>query len=326
MEIAHEYPPSGEDAYVKEMVADLKLQLNGIYPKGKTERAAHPKMHGCVKAQFIVDALPPDLCVGVFKEPKVYDAYVRFSNASSVSQHDKKKDIRGMAIKLLGVSGDKILDDTIEPESQDFLLISYPSFISKGVKEFHGVVNALTKGKLTLLFFLLRNFSTFRRVMRSSQACDNVLAIPYWSTTPYLFGAGRAVKYHVQPVQPETRNTASDKANDSFLRKNMVADLSSDDIYFDFYVQFQEDPVKMPIEDATVEWTSPFVKLATIKIHKQDFDTEEQDKMGNGLSYSPWHSLPDHRPLGGLNRARREIYKAMSAFWHDNNSIYTRDK
>jgi hypothetical protein len=32
------------------------------------------------------------------------------------------------------------------------------------------------------------------------------------------------------------------------------------------------------------------------------------------MSFNPWHALPEHRPLGDMNRARREIYWAMSAF------------
>jgi hypothetical protein len=32
------------------------------------------------------------------------------------------------------------------------------------------------------------------------------------------------------------------------------------------------------------------------------------------LSFNPWHTRPDHRPLGGFNRARRDIYRAMAAF------------
>jgi hypothetical protein len=32
------------------------------------------------------------------------------------------------------------------------------------------------------------------------------------------------------------------------------------------------------------------------------------------MTFNPWHALPDHRPLGGFNRARREIYRAMAEF------------
>ena len=31
-------------------------------------------------------------------------------------------------------------------------------------------------------------------------------------------------------------------------------------------------------------------------------------------SFNPWHALNEHRPLGSMNRARREIYQAMTDF------------
>jgi len=34
------------------------------------------------------------------------------------------------------------------------------------------------------------------------------------------------------------------------------------------------------------------------------------------LSFTPWHSLPEHQPLGSINRARRVIYEAVSEFRH----------
>ena len=31
-------------------------------------------------------------------------------------------------------------------------------------------------------------------------------------------------------------------------------------------------------------------------------------------AFNPWHALPAHRPLGNMNRARKQIYEAMAAF------------
>ena len=35
---------------------------------------------------------------------------------------------------------------------------------------------------------------------------------------------------------------------------------------------------------------------------------------------NPWHCLPEHRPLGGINRARKIIYETMSKYRHARNS------
>lgn len=37
-------------------------------------------------------------------------------------------------------------------------------------------------------------------------------------------------------------------------------------------------------------------------------------------SITSWHNLPEHRPLGSINRARRMVYHAISEFRHDNNA------
>jgi hypothetical protein len=84
-------------------------------------------------------------------------------------------------------------------------------------------------------------------------------------------------------------------------------------------VQFQENADRMPIEDPTVKWNSNPVKLATLIIPIQEFDTDANQDFGDSLSFSPWHCLPEHRPLGGFNRARRWIYDAMSELRHEQN-------
>ena len=43
------------------------------------------------------------------------------------------------------------------------------------------------------------------------------------------------------------------------------------------------------------------------------------------LSYTPWHSLPDHRPIGGINRARKVVYEAISKVRHDYNAVPRRE-
>ena len=90
----------------------------------------------------------------------------------------------------------------------------------------------------------------------------------------------------------------------------MIRQLGKSDARFDFAVQLQTDADAMPIEDPVQEWSeaaSPFRKVATIRILKQDFDSDKQRAFGENLSYSPRHSLPEHRPLGGVNRTQNRV-------------------
>ena len=324
-ELGHEYIDGEEEGIISEMIQELKDQLNRLYPTQKMLRQVHTKMHGCVRGKFIIEpGLPDDLRVGVFKDAVSYPAWIRFSNANTIPQPDKKKDIRGIAIKLMDVPGDKILNDQSHSDSQDFLLMSSETFFAKNLKHFRKLLKTASgKNKLSLLAFFLNPFhwKMLVRIMKSNIECMHPFEIPYWSTQPYQYGTGsKAVKYSVQPsVNNELSYTGS--TDDNYLRLNMAETLETKEIDFNFFIQFQMDAEKMPIEDPTVRWTSPFIKVATLKIPSQTFDAPQQLEFGDDLSFSPWHSLPEHRPLGSFNRARRRVYEELSQFRHDRNGI-----
>ncbi|MBC7655775.1 MAG: catalase, partial [Frankiaceae bacterium] len=142
------------------------------------------------------------------------------------------------------------------------------------------------------------------------------LDIQYWSTTPYLFGAEQAVKYSLRPTS-KRRSEKPDKPGEDYLAEAMQAHLAKQEASFDFCVQLQA--TGMPIEDASQRWDerrSPLVKVATLTIPVQKFRTAQRQELAERLSFAPDHALPDHAPLGGLNRARIKIYSALSKFRH----------
>ena len=108
-------------------------------------------------------------------------------------------------------------------------------------------------------------------------------------------------------------------AKGSYLLDNMRDHLSQGDATFDFCVQFQTDPKKMPIEDAMEEWEekdSPYRKVATIRIPSQAFESFDQMAFAEKIAFNPWNALEPHQPLGGMNRARRAIYIELSKLRH----------
>jgi hypothetical protein len=320
--IAQEYPTPDESEYISKIVEDLKGQMVKLWPNGtKMLRQAETKMHGCLKAQFVVN---PDLeeqyKVGVFAEAKTYDTIIRFSNAKTGIVADIKKDQRGMALKLIGVKGEKLMLDEHLAETQDFIGLNTPTFVSKSVKEFHGLLKAFTTGKLALLLFILNplHWPLMLRVAKGSSKIGSLLEQDYHSTTAFQFGANRAMKFMFRSSLNGETKIPKDPSPD-YLKEQMAEFLSHSGVSFDFLVQFQEDANKMPIEDPTVKWTSNYVKLATIIIPKQEFDQDQNRLFGEALSFNPWHSLPAHRPLGGLNRARLAIYGQLSEFRNKSN-------
>jgi hypothetical protein len=115
---------------------------------------------------------------------------------------------------------------------------------------------------------------------------------------------------------------------DNYLRENMAATLARQDIEFDFMIQLQTDAHRMPVENASVRWPeqpSPYVPVATLRIPKQKFDSLAQLAFAHRLSYNPWHSIAEHRPLGNQNRGRRRIYQELSRLRQDMNQTPHRE-
>ncbi len=322
-QLAQEYPPPHEAEYVNDLAGRLRAKIVKDNTTGIMRRDAHPKMHGVVKAEFTVEPnLPPELRVGVFAKAHTYAAWIRFSNQNGTIQPDGARDIRGMAIKLMGVPGTKLLEHEQDAATQDFIVISTNVFVTKDVQEFDGLIKAFTGTTLAKLIFLLTHWRVVWNLILSMKKFANPLQIRYFSTTPYLLGK-QAVKYSVIPVV-EVPDTIPANLSPDYLREAMVAQLAKGDAYFDFAVQLQTDADTMPIEDPGVAWSeavSPFRKVASIRILKQDFDSEQQREFGENLSFTPWHSLPEHRPLGGVNRARKVVYRSISIFRHEKNHV-----
>jgi hypothetical protein len=111
---------------------------------------------------------------------------------------------------------------------------------------------------------------------------------------------------------------------DDYLRNAMIASLQAGDVDLDVRVQLQTDPHLMPIENAAVLWPerlSPRVSVATLRILRQSFDSPAQMDFAKRLSYNPWHSIAEHRPLGNQSRARHRMYFTLSQLRHQLNAV-----
>jgi hypothetical protein len=326
-ELAREYPLPDEDKLIQQLLAIRRPHVRQG-PSGKFLRESHPKHHGCVRAEFIVEpGLPEDLRVGVFAKERAYPAWIRFSNANGLKRDgsyrkDIKLDLRGAAIKVMAVEGEKILEEEKHETTQDFLLISTDALF---VRDLAAFVKLLGEPRvLTLLWYFFNpldlHLRELRIGLRSVKRIANPLDIEYSSVVPFLFG-DRAVKYKLRPVVDKPDKAPKCPSAD-FLRDAMQQRLAGAEARFDLMLQVQTDPYKMPVEDPSVVWDeglSPFRKVATVRIPEQRFDSAAQMEFCENLSFNPWHSLPEHRPLGGLNRARKVVYLALAKLRHELN-------
>jgi hypothetical protein len=103
--------------------------------------------------------------------------------------------------------------------------------------------------------------------------------------------------------------------------------LAGTEMWFDFYIQRHVDD-RTPIEDSKVEWKESVSKLehvAKIIIPSQDLMLPERDWFCENLSFSPWHCLAEHKPLGLVNRVRKVAYRKISEHRHALNAAPLRE-
>lgn len=297
--------------------AVLDATLKDQQEKGPDLRQVHAKSHGLLWGEFIVERdIPETVKVGVFASAKTYPAWIRFSNASGPEKRgkfksDQESDVRAIAIKLMNVEGEKVLDD--EKETQDFIFLNHPVFFVPTVKEFAALGQAGSKDASPELLESLKPTFAILQEMTSKEVA-NPLHIQYWSTTPYKLGS-HAIKFS---VKPQLADAVSEPKSDSenYLREVMVKIITdaAKEVAFDFLVQLYVDEEKTPVENPMQEWKesdAPFIKVATVRIPPQKFDFEERKRLDEGLSFNPWHTLPEHEPLGSVNLARKKIYREM---------------
>ncbi len=324
---------ASEEKYINEIVESIASAIKLHFKEGgpPARRDAHAYDNGCVQAIFRVNAdLPDHLRQGVFVPGSQYKAWIRFSNGNSEARPAWFFDARGMAIKLMGVPGEKLLDD--EKHTQDFILISHPNFFVDDLRRYKAtLVDFLKGGYIDQYLWSLLKLRFPDEFWLALKAKSNFTANPlfqqYWSMTPYRLGVDPDKKFAVKyTAKPQLNNMPSflkrhlTRLGRNFsLKGEMNKTLAGTEVTFDFYVQRYVDDVRTPIEDSKVEWTEDVSKperVGSIVIPIQDCMSAEQAVFCENLSFSPWHTLPEHRPLGLVNRVRKIAYREISALRH----------
>lgn len=333
---AQEQIPAGEAAMTQDIIQTAIRIVDQHREPTRYLRDAHAKAHGCVQAQVSVATdLDPALRQGVFSEPgKTWQAWMRLSNGNAYPQFDNMKDARGMAIKLLGVPGDQLLPSQQGRGEQDFVMFNHANFFVSDVAEYRQNVAAQADGKKVMAFlpgwdprqWQVRHL--FIALATLSEAPPSPLLTTYFSVSPYKFGNLNA-KFRVTPEAgtcPAYTPPAQNRDVPNFLRSALYQQLSTDrqPACFALQIQTQDATRYMPIEDTSVQWKesdAPFQTVAHIQVPAQDFDTPEQNLMCDNLSFSPWHGIEAHRPIGGINRLRKAVYEAVSAYRLERNGV-----
>jgi hypothetical protein len=298
-----------EETFIESIKKLTMERLRGQYGPGVTARRdAHPKTHGLVRAEFIVlDDFSYALRHGVFKTPRTFEAVIRFS-AGDVAVFPDTRVPRsgGMAMKLFGVEGDKLLPNEKHAQTHDFIMINFPGFLARSFASYEALHIASAPDDRAR-FYEANPHEAALYHRQSLEPFNNPLQARYFSQVPYRLGPN-AVKYSAKPISNAANRPPASEGPD-FLREVLTQQVATSDVYFDFMVQVQTDPVRMPIEDSLTIWDealSPYQRVAIIRIPRQDV-TVKGLEIAENLAFTPWHALPEHRPLGNMNRTRRVV-------------------
>ncbi|MDB4955748.1 MAG: Catalase [Myxococcales bacterium] len=298
--------------------AEVLAALQKKRGKVTVHRALHAKANLGVEARFeVLPDLPADARVGMFAEPKSYSAFVRFSNGAGRQQSDAKPDVRGIAVKVLGVGGKKVIPGMEDAKTQDFLAIRTASVPMRDADEFITLVRAADTPAL-LPFKLIRALGVRRalQIIKSVVAgfkvpMTSLASTTYYSALPMKYGP-YAAKFALFPNDAATPLTGRDPTS---IGDELVARLRERAVNYEFRVQFFVDATQTPIEDPTVEWKTDYITVARLTLPVQDPTSPRGKQIAEyveSLAFDPWHAGEELRPLGNMMRARNHAYRAST--------------
>ena len=306
---------------------------------GEAVRVSHAKAHGAAVGELIVaDDLPEPLAQGVFKPGACYSVIARLANVPGEIDSDAVATQRGLALKLLGVEGEKLPGHS--GATQDFVLDSGNRFAAGTAAQFL-LNHRMLEHAPQIPDALKAAVSTASRV--GNKALHHVgadsptldffghsrvhpMAEAYFTQAPIRYG-DYVAKLAVVPVasaQQALAETSINLDDANALRTATVDYLRDHDAEFEVRVQLCTDLDTMPVEDASVEWPedeSPYRTVARLSLPRQDAFSPARRTFVDDLSFCVSHSLAAHRPLGSIMRARLRAYPAMSRLRRQTNGV-----
>jgi hypothetical protein len=300
-----ETPEADEQATIDGIIQGMTQQSETVEGRERhAVRASHAKSSACVIGTLtIAEGLPPELAQGLFASPGTYDVAVRMAQGPGETLGDRVSTHRGLSIKVFGVAGEKLAGHS--GETQDFVLATgttFPSGTAKGFLRDGTVIGksaGLPEGVKSAVSSAMRNFNRALHAFGGESAKADFFGHPfshplsegYFSQAPLRFG-DHVAKLGLVPVAPEQLALA------------------------DWRLDPHQD------EDGFRHAAVAYRTVATLRLPAQEaYSDARREYFDEVMTFRPAHSLVAHRPLGGVMRARLQVYQALSAFRHRENGV-----
>lgn len=297
-------------------------------------RSVHAKGHGLAKGILTVaDGLPPELAQGMFAHGGAYEAILRLSTNAGDILDDAISLPRGLALKVIGVDGERL--PGAGGETQDFVMVNGPAFAAPTPKAFLANLKMLARttdkaeGAKKLLSSVLRGAEAALEAVGGQSSLLQTLGgakpvhplgATYYSQTPFRYGdyIAKFALFPVSGIKDFADETINAGGRPDAIREAVNELLAEQGGTWELRVQLCTDLEKMPVENPTTVWDeeeSPFRTVATLTVEPQPaWEPGISDRTEDALSFSPWHGLTAHQPLGGVNRARKAPYKISADY------------
>ena len=324
----------------------LKIAETTYRHGGHAMRGVHAKSHGLLNAVLIVEPdLPAVLRQGMFANEGRYPVIMRFSTTPGDVLPDSVSTPRGLAIKVYGVIGDRL--PGAEGQTQDFVMVNGKTFPTANAKAFLANLKLLAattdkaEGLKKALSGVLRGaehvveatgHQSATLISLGGHAGTHILGDSFFSQAPIRFG-DYVAKIGVVPVSPGltalTDQPLKLTGRPTALRDSVVEFFANHRAEWELRVQLCTDLDAMPVENAAKAWPedkSPYLTVARIRADPQRAWSQDRADAGDDtLSFSPWHGLVAHRPLGSIMRLRKAVYEASANFRRERNHVAPRE-
>ncbi len=302
-------------------------------------RPVHAKSHGVLVGTLeVLPNLPEPLAQGLFAQPGSHPVIMRFSTNPGDMLADNVSSPRGLAIKVLNVDGPKV-ENHADATTQDFVCINANAFTAPDPKGFLEQIKTFDKnldtseGVKHAVSVVARTTNAVLKAVHLESAtlegigasATHILGESFSTVAPLRFG-NYVAKIGFAPGS-ESLNKLTGESVDLGADYNALEELIKK--YFrdetgvwDVKVQLalapeqaglEEKDKDFPIEAADKKWPedkSPWQTVARITVTPQDsYSDARQLYVDERLSFSPWHALDAHRPLGGIMRSRLKAYE-----------------
>ncbi len=338
-----ETPEADEQASINGIIAGMTQESQTVEQRdGHAVRASHAKSTACVTGEMVVAAdLPPELAQGLFANPGTFAVAVRFAQGPGEKLGDRVSTHRGMAIKVFGVEGARLPGH--DAPTQDFVLASGTTFPAGTAAGFLrqaktiGLTVPMPEGAKSAAASIARTINTVLNAVAGSLSptldfyghpFSHPLDECYFSQCPVRFG-DHVAKIGAFPVAAEQRALddwrLDPHQDEDGFRHAAIDYFAENDALFELRAQVWTNADTQPIEDSSVDWPtqdSEYRTIATIRLPRQAaYGAERVRYFDEVMTFRPAHSLAAHRPLGGVMRARMQVYRALSDFRHRQTGI-----